>query len=141
MKNTTIRFTAVLIAILAAGTFIGCGPAHFIGNSEIPTATKLSDVMWSQAQLADPAFKKISAPAYHDADWAAFTALGERLQLTSAKLKQDFSQGANWNALADALGVHAGQLIDATKAKDQEAASTALASTRADCRACHKEYR
>lgn len=141
MKNTTIRFSAVLIAILGVGTFIGCGPAHFIGNAEIPTAKKLSDVMWSQAQLADPAFKKITAPAYHDADWAAFTALGERLQLTSVKLKQDFSKGADWNELAEALGVHAGQLLDAAKAKDQKAASTALASTRADCRACHKEYK
>jgi len=141
MKNTTIQFSAVVIAILGVGTFVGCRSAHILGNAEIPTAKKLSDVMWSQAQLADPAFKKIPAPAYHAADWAAFTALGERLQLTSVKLKQDFSKGDHWNALADALGVHAGQLIEAAKAKDQKAAATALASTRSDCRACHKEYK
>lgn len=141
MKNTTIRFSAVLVAILGVGTFIGCGPAHFIGNSEIPTAKTLKPIMWSQAQLADPAFKKITAPAYHDADWAAFTALGERLQLTSVKLKQDFSKGADWNTFADALGLHGRELIDAAKAKDHQAAATALAATRADCRACHKEFK
>jgi hypothetical protein len=141
MKTPTIQRSAILIAILVAGSFIGCGPAHFIGNSEIPTAKTLGPVMWSQAELADPAFKKIAAPAYLDADWASFTALGQRLQITSVKIKQDFSKGGNWNALADALGVHAGELVDASRAKDRKAASTALAATRDTCRACHKEFR
>ena len=141
MKNSTIRFSALLIATLGFGTFIGCGSAHFIGNSEIPTAKTIGPVMWSQAQLADPAFKKINAPVYHDADWAAFNALGDRLQIASAKLKQDFSQGENWNALAIALGVHGKELIEASQAKDHKAASTALTMTRATCRACHNEFR
>lgn len=141
MKNQTLLRSVVIIAILGAGAFIGCGPAHFIGNSEIPTAKTIGPVMWSQAQLADPAFKKIKAPAYHDADWAAFSALGERLQITSTKLKQDFSQGENWNALAIALGVHGKELIEASQAKDHKAVSTALTMTRATCRACHNEFR
>jgi hypothetical protein len=141
MKTNTLQRSAVLIVILAAGSLVGCGPAHFIGNSEIPTAKTLGPVMWSQAQLADPAFKKITAPAYLDADWAAFIALGERLQITSVKLKQDFSQGDHWNALAEALGVHGGELINAARAKHTKSASNALASTRATCRACHNEFR
>lgn len=132
---------AILIALVGVGAFIGCGPAHFIGNSEIPSARTIGPVMWSQAQLADPAFKKINAPAYLEADWIAFAALGERLQITSAKLKQDFSQGENWNALAIALGTHGKELIEASQAKDHKAASTALATTRATCRACHNEFR
>lgn len=141
MKSNTRQGLAVLIVILGLGGVVGCGPAHFISNAEIPTAQTLRPVMWSQAELADPAFKKIAAPAYLDADWAAFTALGQRLQISSAKLKQDFSKGADWNALADVLGIHAGELLDAARSKDNKAASTALTSTRATCRACHKEFK
>jgi hypothetical protein len=141
MKSTTIRRSAALIAALGVGAIIGCGPAHFIGDSEIPTARTLSPVMWSQAELADPAFKKINSPAYANADWVAFTALGERLQIASVKIKQDFSKGDDWNALAAALGVHGGELIVATRAKDPQAASTALVATRDTCRACHRQFR
>jgi hypothetical protein len=141
MKNNTMHRSVVVIAILAAGSMIGCGPAHYIGNSEIPTAKTLRPIMWSQAALADPAFKKIGAPAYHDADWTAFTALGERLQISSVKLKQDFSKGEDWNALADALGLHARELVGAAKTNDPQAASAALTATRTTCRACHKEFR
>lgn len=141
MKSKQSPRTAAAIAILMAGSFIGCGPAHFIGTSEIPTAKTLSPVMWSQAELADPAFKKITATAYEETDWTAFSALGQRLQVASAKLKQDFSQGADWDTLADALGVHGRELVDATRAKDMAAASTALTATRATCRTCHKEFR
>jgi hypothetical protein len=141
MKSNAIQLFNGLIVILVAGPLVGCGPAHFIGNSEIPTAKTLKPVMWSQAELADPAFKKITAPAYLDADWTAFTALGQRLQITSVKIKKDFSKGGDWNAFADALDVHAGELNDAARAKDQKAASTALAATRSTCRACHKEFK
>jgi hypothetical protein len=141
MKKSTFQLSAVLITLMGIGSFVGCGPAHYIGNSEIPTARTLRPVMWSQAELADPAFKKITTPAYLDADWAAFTALGQRLQISSLKLRQDFSKGETWNALADALGVHAGELIDAAKVKDHQAASAALAATRATCRDCHKEFK
>lgn len=141
MKITAMRFAAVLVATMGVVTLIGCGPSHFIGNSEIAAAKTLSPIMWSQAELADPAFKKIAAPGYSDADWAAFTALGERLQIASAKLKQDFSKGENWNAFVDALGVHGGELIDAAREEKPRAASAALAAIRADCRACHNEFR
>ena len=141
MKNSTLQRSAVLITILGVGSFVGCGPAHYIGNWEIPTAQTLRPVMWSQAELADPAFKKIKAPAYSDADWTAFDALGQRLQISSAKLRQDFSKGEDWNALAAALGVHAGELVDAAKAKNHQAASAALVATRVTCRACHNEFR
>jgi len=141
MKINLIQRPAIFIAVLIAGTFVGCRTAHIIGDSEIPTATELSSIMWSQAELADPEFKKIKAPAYHDADWAAFTALGRRLQISSVKLKQDFSKGEHWNVLADALGLHAGELVNAAKVKDRQAASVALTATRETCRACHKEFR
>ena len=141
MKRMTHQRTAVLIAVLGVGSFVGCGPAHYIDNAEIPTAQTLRPVMWSQAELADPAFKKIKATTYSDADWTAFAALGQRLQISSAKLRQDFSKGGDWNALADALGVHAGELVDAAKMKNHQAASAALVATRATCRDCHKEFR
>jgi hypothetical protein len=141
MKINTIHRSAVVTAIFLAGAMIGCGPAHVIGNSEIPTAKTLRPIMWSQAELADPAFKKIIAPAYHDADWTAFTALGERLQISSVKLKQDFSKGEDWNAFADALGLHGRELVGAAKSRDHQAASAALTAMRTTCRACHKEYR
>jgi cytochrome c556 len=57
------------------------------------------------------------------------------------KLKQDFSKGEKWNVLAEALGVHAGELVEATKTKDHQATSAALTATRATCRACHSEFK
>src|SRR5437667_12339838 len=70
-----------------------CAPSHILGDTEIPQATDLGDVMWSQAQVMDPAFKKIDAPSLSDADFTSFTAAGNRLQITTAKIKTSFSKG------------------------------------------------
>jgi len=131
----------VLVILPGLAFLVSCGPAHYISNEEIPNAQTLRPIMWSQARLADPAFKKITVPVYLDADWAAFTALGQRLQISSVKLKQDFSEGDDWNKLTDALHRNAGELIEAAKTKDHQAAATTLAAPRANCRACHKEFR
>ena len=130
-----------LLFVLLALPMAGCGPAHFLSNAEIPAAKKLKDVMWAQAELADPAFKKIAAPAYTDADWVAFMAAGQRLQLTSVKIKRDFSKGPDWNALADHLGNSASELTAAAEARDAKATATALAATRNSCRMCHKRFK
>lgn len=125
------------LAILLAG----CAPTHFLSNAEIPTAKKLKDVMWAQAELADPVFKKINAPAFTEADWEAFTAAGKRLQITSARIKHDFSKGDDWNAMAAHLSNGANELVAAAEAKDSTAVTAALNATRNSCRICHKRFR
>ena len=120
---------------------ISCAPTHFLSNAEIPTAKKLKDIMWAQAELADPAFKKINTTTYTDADWEVFTTTGKRLQLTSAKIKHDFSKGADWDAMASHLANGATDLIAAAEAKDGKATTAALEATRNSCRICHKRFR
>ncbi|HVM60844.1 MAG TPA: cytochrome c [Verrucomicrobiae bacterium] len=131
------RFIPALVAV----ALTACAPTRYLTNAEIPSAKDLKSVMWAQAQLTDPAFKKINAPAYSDADWAAFLAIGERLQLTTAKIKGDFSKGQHWNELADSLAGQAGELTAAAQSKNVKAASEALGAMRASCRACHADFR
>ena len=126
---------------LPAAFALSCAPSHIMTNAEVPQATKLGDVMWSQAQVMDPSFKKIDAAAYSDADWAAFQEAGERLQITTAKIKQSFSKGPEFDAFADQLATHGKELMAASQSKDPAAAKAALTASRDTCRACHKQFR
>ncbi len=131
-----IRLVPVLAVLWA-----GCRSARLLSNAEIPASQNIKDVMWTQAELADPAFKKISAPIYTDADWVALIATGKRLQISSAKIKRDFSKGPDWNALADHLSNGASGLTTAAEARDGKAVTAALIATRNSCRACHKQFK
>jgi cytochrome c556 len=128
----------VLLAALALG---GCGPKTVYTDADVPRAVKIGDVMWAQAQAMDPQFKKIGQASYTDEDWAGFTAAAGRLKLTTAKLKESFSKGPEFNQFADTLATHAGELADAAAAKDAAKASSALEASKATCKACHSKFR
>jgi cytochrome c556 len=131
----------VLLALFLPTLLVACAPSHILGDTELAGASKLGDVMWSQAAVADPAFKKIGEAAYTDADWAAISAAAKRLQLSSAKLKASFSKGTSWDALADQLGQKATTLLATTETKDVKAASDALTDVKSTCKTCHKSFR
>jgi hypothetical protein len=133
------RSATIILAI--ALPLAACAPSHILGDTEVPKATDLGDVMWSQAQVMDPAFKKIGAATYVDADWTAFAAAAGRLQITTTKIKASFSKGPEFDQFADTLAQHARDLGVAAQGKDAAAAQTALVAARDTCRACHKKFR
>ena len=106
-------------------------------NADIPSLEDIDDVMWAQDQVMSPLFKKSDNKAYTDEEWASFTAGSERLKLTTARLKEKFSRGPEFNTFADTLATHGGELGEAAAAKDVAKASEALVATKATCKACH----
>ncbi len=130
----------LLLAIVVAGA-AACGPPQRnTPVNEIPKLTKLTDVMDNQATVMDPLFKKIGQGAFTDADWAAITAAGAKVQATSVKIK-DFSKGAEFDALAMKLNQQATDLSNSYASKDVIAANNALAAMKATCKECHKKFR
>jgi cytochrome c556 len=118
-----------------------CGPKTVYTDADVPKMTDLGDVMWSQAQVMDPQFKKIGRATYNDEDYAAFVAAAGRLKLTTARIKESFSKGPEFNQFADQLSAHASELADAATAKDPARASTALKESKATCKACHAKFK
>ena len=131
-----MRYWFLLPIALAA-----CGPKTVYTDTDVPKLPKLEDVMWAQAQAMDPQFKKIGAASYGDDDYAQFVAAAGRLKLTTARIKESFSKGAEFNQLADALAGDAEQLAQAAQAKDAAKSSQALAATKATCKTCHAKFR
>lgn len=125
-----------LAALLAA-----CAPSHRYTDAEVATAPQIKDLMWSQAQLTDPQWKKIGRTQYSDADYAAFADVGRRLELTTARLRKDFSRGPAFDQLAGTLAEHAAELGQAGAARDAAKASAALTALRQTCKACHAKFR
>jgi hypothetical protein len=125
-----------LAALLAA-----CAPSHRYTDAEVATAPQLKDIMWSQAQLTDPQWKKIGRSSYTDADYAYFADVGRRLELTTARIRKDFSRGPAFDQLAGTLSEHAAELSQAGTARDAAKASSALAALRQTCRTCHAKFR
>jgi cytochrome c556 len=132
-----LQALCVMFAVTLGGA---CAPKKNLPVSEIPKLTKLEDVMDVQATVADPLFKKASAPSCSDADWAAFADASVRLQATAVKIK-DFSKGADFDALAARLHDQAGALGSAATAKDVAGAQTALRDLKSTCKECHKKFR
>jgi Cytochrome C' len=128
------------IALFTAAAAASCTPHLSTPLNDIPKLTSLEDVMANQAAAADPQWGKIGAASYTDADWPAFTALSERIQATSAKIK-DFSKGPEFDGFAVKLGVKAKALGDAAGAKNAAGASDALKEMKAACKECHSKFK
>jgi hypothetical protein len=133
------KFRFVLLFSFCAAA--ACGPSQVYSDADVPQLPKLEDVMWSQAQAADPQFKKIGNPTYSDVDYAQFTALSVRLHATTGRIKKDFSKGPEFDSFADTLNQRATELADASGARDAVKASAALQAMKDTCRACHKKFR
>ena len=129
-----------LFFYLGVFAIAACVPKRDLPPDQITKLTKLDEVMDVQATVADPQFKKIGEPTYVDADWAAFTDLGSRIQVTAAKAK-DFSKGPDFDKLADQLAGKAKALSAAAAAKDAGGASTALTEMKATCKECHSKFK
>ena len=118
-----------------------CVPHRDVPASEVPKLTSLSDLMDSQATIADPQFKKIGDEAkYTDADYAAFAEVSRRILATSTKSK-DFTKGPAFDGFADKLHGTAEALGKAAEAKDGKASSAALAAMKQVCKDCHSSQR
>ena len=130
-----IRRTIALALVAAA-----CVPHRDLPPDEIEKLDKLDKVMDVQSTIADPQFAKAGQASYTDADWAAFTDVSTRLQVTSKKAHQ-FSKGPDFDKLADALHDKAATLGQDAAAKDAKAASDALLSIKATCKECHSKFK
>lgn len=133
--------TRLAAAALLPLALVGCYSGKIVSDAEIPTTTNISSIMWTQAIIADAAFKRINAETYNEFDWQAFTNVGKREQLAGAKLKASFSRGEAWNGFADALVKHGVALVAAVEAKDQKVASDSLVEIKKACKGCHSQYR
>jgi len=135
MRTTPVRLFAFALLFLA------CSPPKLSTPlADIPKLTSLEQVMDNQATIADPQWKKIGEANYTDADFAAFTDVAERIQVTALKTK-DFSKGPEWDALAMRLNEEAKALGTASTAKDATAAGTALKEMKATCKECHSKFK
>lgn len=136
-STTPMRVLVLGCACLAAA----CGPPkNYTPVEQIPTLSKLSDVMDVQATTADPQFKKVDQATFSDEDWAQFKETSSKIQATSKRIKA-FSKGAGFDALADRLGEKAAALGAAADAKDAAGAKTALSEMKATCKECHTKFR
>jgi Cytochrome C' len=133
---------AAFLAPLASGLFLtpGCSVHRDLPPAQINALEKLRDVMDVQERISDPQFKKIDRTHYQDADWVAFADMGDRLVVTSTKVRQ-FSKGPGFDALADQLHSHAQDLSAAAASKNAAAASAALAVIQATCQECHSKFK
>lgn len=132
--------TSKLFLFVGLLSIVGCVPKRDLPPDQITKLTKLDEVMDVQATIADPQFKRIGEASYTDADWAGFTDLGSRIQVTAGKAKE-FSKGPEFDKLADQLADKAKALSSASAAKDAAAASTALTDMKATCKACHSKFK
>jgi cytochrome c556 len=129
------------LALLAgAALLLGCAPDKNTPLGEIPKLTSLDDVMDNQKTSADPQFAKMGQATFTDADYAAFGQTGERIQVTSLKIK-DFSKGPEFDAFAVKLGEKAKALSAAAAAKDAAGAKAALTEMKATCKGCHSKFK
>lgn len=128
------------LAALAALTLSACAPKLSTPLADIPKLTSLDAVMDNQSTIADPQWGKIGAASYTDADFTAFSAVAERIQVTSLKTK-DFSKGPEFDALAMKLHDTAKALGAASAAKDAKASSDALGAMKATCKECHSKFK
>jgi len=126
------RFLFVLVA--------ACVPHRDLPPDQIDKLDKLDQVMDVQATVADPQMSKTGAASYTDADWAAFTDMSNRLQVTSKKIHQ-FTKGPDFDRLADELHAKAEKLGTSAAAKDVKATSDGLASIKATCKECHSKFK
>jgi len=139
-RPDTVPAMRTLLALAAAALLLGCAPDRNTPLGEIPKLTSLEDVMDNQKTSADPQFAKIGQASFSDADYVAFGLTGERIQVTSAKIK-DFSKGPEFDAFAVKLGEKAKALSTAAAAKDAAGARTALTEMKATCKACHSKFK
>jgi cytochrome c556 len=135
------HLTALVVAPLAFTILMACGPKTVFTDADVPKMVKLEDVMWSQAQAMDPQFKKMGNATFSDDDYTQLSAAGGRLKLTTAKVKESFSKGPEFNQFADTLAQHADELIAAAGAKDAAKAKAALQAAKDTCKACHAKFR
>ncbi len=137
-----MKTPALLPRLVTAWALVAaaCVPKRDLPPAEIEKLGRLKDVMDVQATVADPQFSKIGETSYDDADYRAFADVGNRIQVTSAKIKQ-FSKGPEFDGFADRLHAKAEELAAAASAKNAQAASDALAQMKATCKACHSKFR
>ncbi|HTM43917.1 MAG TPA: cytochrome c [Polyangiaceae bacterium] len=139
--------STLIAACIAATAIAACGPPK--ANTpidQIPTLTKLTDVMDNQATVADPEFKKIDQTSYTDADYAAFTTVSQRIQATSLKIPDfasAYAKGSEpeFEALATRLNEKAKALGAAAAGKDAPGSSAALKDMKSTCKECHSKFR
>jgi hypothetical protein len=134
-----MRRTLVL-SLLGGLSAVGCVPKKDLPAAEIQQLQKLEDVMHVQATLADPHWRQIDQQSFTDAELTSLVDVGDRLQVSSLKIKE-FSKGAGMDALAAQLHDRAADLATGARAKDAAAVRKALGEMKATCKECHSKFR
>lgn len=136
-----IRTACLALAFASSFAVAGCVPKRDVAVNDIPKLPSIGEVMFAQANIADPQFKKIGQPSYTDAEYAAFIDAGTKLQATAQKTRTSFSKGAEFDQLAARLEDFAKQLATAGESKNAAGASAALTEMKGTCKTCHKKFR
>jgi len=131
---------AFVVALGATFTLTACAPKRDLQVDQINQLQKLSEVMDTQATLADPQFKKRDQATFTDAELATMADVGTRLQATSLKAKQ-FTKGPGFDELANGVHARAEDLVKASQAKDAAGVRKALTEMKATCKECHKKFK
>ncbi len=131
----------ILSGLILCASLAACAPPkRDLQVDEINKLGKLSEVMDTQATLADPQFKKRDQASFTDAELATMADVGTRLQATSTKVKQ-FSKGPGFDDFAMQVNARAQDLVTAAQNKDAAAVRKALTEMKAACKGCHSKYR
>ena len=137
MKTQLLAVTLVLVACAA--------PNRPYDVDQIGTLDNLEDLMDVQATFADPAFDRLDGLGdgeLADADWQMFHTMGTRLVATSSRIRAlGLSQGEDFDAWNNDLGMRAGQLAQAADVRDRANVVANAKAIRAACKACHDKYR
>ncbi len=125
------------------GAFFSTGCPKNVPMTEIPTLKGLDDIMWAQKGIAGPAFGKAKQDAFSNEEWAMLADVGARINATSTRVKNEFSQGRKegFAGSAEALAQKASELETAAKGKDVVGAKAALSAMGAECKNCHSNFR
>jgi soluble cytochrome b562 len=135
------RTVCLAFALASSLSLTGCVPKREVALADIPKLPNIDELMFAQANVADPQFKKIGQPSYTDADYAGFVDAGQKLQATAQKVRASFSKGPEFDQLAARLEDFAKQLASAGESKNGTAASQALSDIKNTCKTCHKKFR
>jgi cytochrome c556 len=125
------------IALLLAA----CGPKKVASVEDVAQMKDLGDVMKVQDGAIWPLTKKASQTSFTDDEWAKIADGAARLAVTTKKVKESFSKGAEFDALDMQLADQARKLGDAAQSKNAADTGKLLGDIRETCKTCHKKFR
>ena len=135
------RWLTATFLLVALG---GCRPPglEFVPTDKIDQVNDLSELMWVQADSADPRFDLAEdiEDSMTDAQAREFIDMGVRLQASGKRLVH-FSMGPDFTGWSNELVTKAAALEKAARSGDAKESARLALSVRNTCRTCHDKYK